>query len=79
MKHRCTFTLDREIAHRAKGVARDRGQSLSSLVEELLAREVGSKEGSPERLRFSERWSGKVALADKGDARFQRLKEKHGL
>ena len=79
MKTRVTFTLDPEISHRAKTVARSRGQSLSALVQALLATEVGARVAPSETKSFSERWSGRMVLAGKHDERFLRLKQKHGL
>jgi hypothetical protein len=77
MKSRITLTIEPSVSHRAKAVARERGTSLSGLVEQLLARETGvpaAKEGS-----FSARWAGRMKLADKNDRRFDALKRKYAL
>lgn len=78
-KARLTFTLDPEVSHRAKAVARSRGQSLSSMVQTLLANEVGARVATAHTRPFSERWSGRMTLVKKHDERFLRLKHKHGL
>ena len=77
MKSRITLTIEPSVSHRAKAVARERGTSLSGLVEQLLAREAGIstvREGS-----FSARWAGRMELADKNDRRFDTLKRKYAL
>lgn len=77
MKSRITLTIEPSISHRAKAVARERGTSLSGLVEQLLARETGvsaAKAGS-----FSTRWAGRMELAEKQGKRFDTLKRKFDL
>lgn len=77
VKSRITLTIEPSVSHRAKAVARERGTSLSGLVEQLLARETGVpavKAGS-----FSARWAGRMELADKDDRRFSALKRKYDL
>ena len=80
MKNRHTFTLDPEITLHAKRLAHKRGTSLSSLVETLLAKEIGyKKERLTDTPSFSERWAGKMELAEKDDPRFHALKSKYNL
>lgn len=78
MKARVTLTLEPRISHRAKAVARQRGTSLSGLVEQLLARESGEpvRENT---LPFHSKWAGKLHLAKQSGARFDYLKKKYGL
>ncbi len=79
MKLRVTLTLDPAVAHQAKRVARNRGMSVSGLVESLLSRETSP--GSVPKLgpAFSERWAGRFTLTKKNDPRATRLKAKYRL
>jgi len=79
MKIRVTFTLDPDISHKAKAFARARKQSLSSLVQSLLTRELGASKPPAKTKSFSSRWAGTMKVADKTDERFLRLKTKHKL
>jgi len=80
MKTRMTLTIEPEISHRAKAVARNRGTSLSALVESLLAREAGI--ATPlKKTSFVQKWVGRLHSSSNhhGDARLDYLKQRHGL
>lgn len=80
MKNRYTFTLDPEISHQAKNLAKKRGTSLSSMVEHLLKMEIGRQnKPSVKQTSFSERWAGKIELAEKDEPRFRALKTRYQL
>ena len=72
MKRKLTITVDAELLPRAKRYARERGVSLSSLVEEAL-REM-TEEARPS---FVDRWRGRFEAANRGDDRFRALAEKY--
>ena len=78
MKNRVTLTLDPAVCHRAKQLARERGTSVSALVEEHLRATplAGEQEKS-----FIERWQGRFRVAPirKGDPRMRTLRAKFGL
>lgn len=74
MKTKLTLTIDRDLVPRAKRMARERGVSLSSIVEDVLREMTG--EAGPS---FSERWRGAFELAEgTEDARYEALREKYG-
>jgi len=79
MKTRITLTIEPTISHRAKAVARARGMSVSSLVESLLAGEIGEIRERRESRSFSERWAGRLGVKRKAGARYERLKSKYGI
>ena len=78
MKDRITLTVDPQVTHRAKDVARSQGISLSALVEKLLTEASGSlpKKRQPS---FSQRWKGRMKLATPSDHRAARLHAKYKL
>ena len=78
MKTRITLTIDPKISFKAKTVAREKGTSLSALVEELLA-SVSGMETPDETIAFSEKWRGKVQLREGNDTRLDKLKSKYAL
>lgn len=73
MKTKLTVTVEEDLVPRAKRFARERGVSLSALIEGALLEMTGSDEET-----FSERWRGRMALAKRDDARFRALIEKYG-
>jgi post-segregation antitoxin (ccd killing protein) len=74
MKTKLTVTIDQDLLQRARGYARGRGLSLSSLIEEALESRVGrEKPGS-----FVERWRGAMEFAERSDERQRRLVDKYG-
>lgn len=74
MKAKLTLTIDRDLVPRAKRIARERGVSLSSIVEGLLRELTGG--GRPS---FAERWRGAFEpAAREGDPRYEALMDKHG-
>lgn len=78
MKGRITLTVDPQVSHRAKDVARSQGISLSALVEKLLT----EASGPPSKERhgsFSQRWKGRMKLAGPTDPRAARLHAKYNL
>ena len=79
MKTRLTLTIEPEVSHRAKAVARAKGTSLSGLVESLLARETGFQK-APKKITFAKKWAGRLQLLDGlEDTRSRFLKERYGL
>jgi len=78
MKTRVTLTLEPRITHRAKSVARERGTSLSGLVDQLLAKECGEQ---PKEIKkpFHLKWAGKLQLQEQSSPRFDYLKKKYAL
>ena len=81
MKKRVSLTIDQNVMHRAKQVARRRNTSVSQLVEDSLRyiAEPGSTDGK----NFVERWRGKLKLKllprDPSDPRREYLWKKYGL
>lgn len=74
MKQKRTVMIDRELVLRAKRFARERGVSVSSLIEEALREMTADAEDTS----FSGRWRGRLVLAEHDEARFQALIEKYG-
>lgn len=78
MKDRVTLTLDPAVNRRAKQLARERGTSVSALVEEHLRTTplAGERKKS-----FLDRWAGRFRLAKgrAGDSKMRALKAKYGL
>ena len=71
-KTKLTITVDRTLVPRAKRYARDRGVSLSSLIENALREMAGDEPPS-----FVDRWRGRFEPARKDDDRFRALAEKY--
>ncbi len=72
MKTKLTVTVDRDLLPRAKRHARALGVSLSSLIEDAL-RSMADEEGPS----FSRKWRGAFRPANRDDARYRALMEKH--
>ena len=72
MKTKLTVTVDRDLLPQAKRYARERGVSLSSLIESAL-RELASEPGPS----FSQRWRGALEPAERDDERYNALMEKY--
>lgn len=72
MKTRLTLTVDRELLPAAKRYARERGVSLSALVESALREMTGGDAAT-----FAERWKGRLVLSERGDERYRALTEKY--
>ncbi|WP_419949039.1 DUF6364 family protein [Candidatus Palauibacter sp.] len=66
MKTRLTITLDSDVVRAARGYARDRGVSLSSLIEASLGEMI-----EDEDLSFTERWRGQFRAASRDDIRYE--------
>lgn len=73
MKTKLTITVDRVLVPRAKRVARERGVSLSSIIEGAL-RELTA----PDDPTFSERWRGVFEWHEADDPRAEALRERYG-
>lgn len=71
MKTKLTITVDEDLLPRAKQVARRRGVSLSSVVEESLRRLA------IEEADFVSRWRGKFKEVETNDPRMAYLREKY--
>ncbi|MCU0647528.1 MAG: ribbon-helix-helix domain-containing protein [Gemmatimonadaceae bacterium] len=73
MKTKLTVTIDEDLLPRAKRYARDRGVSLSELIESQL-REVSGDRPGPS---FATRWRGAFAPAGRSDPRYDALAKKY--
>ena len=73
MKTKLTVTIDRDLVPKAKRYARERGVSLSELIEAGL-REVADAAETPS---FAARWRGAFTTADHDDARYRALAQKY--
>jgi post-segregation antitoxin (ccd killing protein) len=72
MKTKLTVTVDRELLPAAKRVARGKGVSLSSLIEQALRDLI-----EPERPGFVDRWRGGFRLSERDEERYRALVEKY--
>jgi len=72
MKQKLTVIVDAELVPVAKRLARSRGISPSSLVEEALKEMAGKKMPS-----FASRWRGKFRAAQRHDERYEALEKKY--
>ena len=79
MKRKLTLTVDNDLTHRAKRLARKRGKSLSALIEDLLKRETEYATGKARAATFSERWGGQMTLSTRPGERLAKLQKKYGL
>lgn len=73
MKTKLTITIDRDLVPAAKRLARERGVSLSSIIEGAL-RDMTR----PDEPTFTERWRGAFEWNDRDDPRTRALREKYG-
>lgn len=73
MKTKLTVTIDRDLLPRAKRYARERGVSLSELIEAQLR----SVSESADRPSFAARWRGAFKPADRDDPRYEALARKY--
>lgn len=73
MKTKLTVTIDRDLLPQAKRYARERGVSLSELIEGSL-RKMSSRDDGPS---FAARWRGQFVPADHADARYDALAKKY--
>ena len=72
MKRKLTIAVEADLVAAAKRYARDRGASLSALVEQSLRRMVHEDSAS-----FSARWRGAFRAAERaGDPRYDALARK---
>ncbi|MCB0277146.1 MAG: hypothetical protein KDI06_20180, partial [Calditrichaeota bacterium] len=74
LKTRLNLTIDEELIPRSKAYARQRGKSLSELVETLLKAALTGEEAL-----FTAKWSGQLKLEDLTDPRGEKLKDRYGL
>ncbi|MEZ4272512.1 MAG: DUF6364 family protein [Myxococcota bacterium] len=75
MKQKLTVTVDEQLIPKAKRYARQKGISLSELIERRLAAVCGDSE----KTSFSSRWRGqmKPKAVNNQDERYKRLANKH--
>ena len=73
MKAKLTITIAEELVPRAKQYARDRGLSLSELVESSLRIVTEETEGTS----FSQRWRGKFQAAGGSSDRYNALAKRY--
>lgn len=73
VKTKLTVTIDEKLVPKAKQYARQRGTSLSEVIETAL-REISSV---PKDRKFSERWRGKFRRAKRSDDRYRYLAKKY--
>jgi hypothetical protein len=79
VKTKLTLSIDNAVTKRAKIVAKQRGISLSGMVEAFLEKEASAGKSTRPAGSFAERWRGKLVLSDRNDARTIHLKRKYGL
>ena len=72
MKTKLTVTVDEALVPKAKRYARQRGMSLSQLIETSLR---SATEG--EETTFSQRWRGKFESANRSDERYKALARRY--
>jgi hypothetical protein len=72
MKTKLTVTVDRDLIPVAKQMARERGVSLSSIIEGALRQMT-----EPLAPTFSQRWKGAFEWTDREDPRARALREKY--
>ena len=71
-KRQLTVTIDSELLTEAKELARLRGLSLSSLIEQSLRNVMGQRTQS-----FASRWRGQFKPVERNDARYAALAKKY--
>lgn len=74
MKTKLNLTIDEELVPVCKELARNRGQSLSELVESLLCDLLMTEQPS-----FSEKWRGRFTAVQEDSIRYQHLKKRFKL
>jgi post-segregation antitoxin (ccd killing protein) len=74
MKAKLTITVDRDLVPRAKRYAKQRGVSLSSLIETALEEMTDTAESRS----FVDQWRGSMRLSERDDERTRALLEKYG-
>lgn len=72
MKKKLNLTINHNVIERSKNYARKNGISVSELIENLLESALEQDKGS-----FTQKWTGKLKLADKDDSRFNNLKNRY--
>lgn len=72
MKSKLTVTIDEDLVPRAKEYAKRQGLSLSAFIEQDLRRHTETPTET-----FSERWRGKLSLAEKDEPQYEYLIKKH--
>ncbi len=72
MKTKLTVTLDTDLIPRAKQYARNRGLSLSQVIENELRKLCSERDES-----FSKRWRGKFQAVTRDEERYQHLARKY--
>ncbi|MBP6771900.1 MAG: hypothetical protein KA154_02815 [Gemmatimonadaceae bacterium] len=73
MKTKLTVTIDKDLLPRAKRYARERGVSLSEIIEGSLRR-LSDADDTPS---FASRWRGQFVPAEHADERFDALAKKY--
>lgn len=79
MKTKMTLSIEQQVSHQAKTLAKQRGTSLSQMIENFLRRELEPLETGKSTNPFSQRWAGRMELTKSTDARAQKLKSKYNL
>lgn len=74
MKTKINLTIDSKLVPRSKRYAKNKGKSVSQLVEELLEKAL-----EQDKINFSEKWLGKLDVASEKDIRTQYLKNRYNL
>ncbi|HVT45342.1 MAG TPA: DUF6364 family protein [Thermoanaerobaculia bacterium] len=72
MRTKLTVTIDEDLLPRAKRFAKQRGTSLSRVIEEAL------RAATEDHGDFVDKWRGRFTLSDSADPRFRYLEEKYG-
>lgn len=79
MKTKMTLGIEQRVSHQAKFLAKQRGTSLSQMIENFLRQEIAPTTTRKSALSFSQRWAGKMNLTKSTDPRAQKLKSKYKL
>jgi hypothetical protein len=79
MKSKMTLSIEQQISHQAKTLAKQRGTSLSKMIENFLREELEPVKTKNSANSFSQRWAGTMELTESTDERAQKLKRKYKL
>lgn len=73
MKQKINLTIDEELVVKTKQFVRNKGISVSRLVESLLKQTINEN-----KISFSEKWQGKLKIANPIDSpRYKKLSKRY--
>jgi hypothetical protein len=78
MKKSFNLTLEPQLVHQVKRIAKKRNTSFSAMVEGLLREAVSEVEGGVASQSFSARWGGGLKRVDQKGKRMEGLTKKYG-